>query len=201
MRPSTRSPRTCRVTSSWRWRGRRGCGRYWPTAGRRSSRARLRSRRCGVWHRRERRTGSRQGFTLIELIVVIAIIATLAAVVAPAVFRNVGDAKTSAAKSQIEVFALALNAYRLDNDVFPTTDQGLVALRTLPATGDLPRNWRGPYLSKVVPLDPWGRPYVYVSPGTVNLESYDLYTLGRDGKPGGDGEDADITSWGGPIAP
>jgi general secretion pathway protein G len=135
------------------------------------------------------------------LIVVIAIIATLAAVVAPAVFRNVGDAKTSAAKSQIEVFALALNAYRLDNDVFPTVDQGLVALRTLPTTGDLPRNWRGPYLSKIVPLDPWGRPYVYVAPGAVNHESYDLYSLGRDGKPGGDGEDADITSWGGPVQP
>src|ERR1700722_5168677 len=167
-------------------------------AGRRSSRARPQSRRSGVW-RRDRRIV--RGFTLIELIVVIAIIATLAAVVAPAVFRNVGDAKTSAAKSQLEVFALALNAYRLDNDVFPTSDQGLVALRTLPTTGDLPRNWQGPYLSKVVPLDPWGRLYVYVSPGTVNLESYDLYTLGRDGKPGGDGEDADITSWGGPIAP
>jgi general secretion pathway protein G len=143
----------------------------------------------------------RAGFTLIELIVVIAIIATLAAVVAPAVFRNVGDAKTSAAKSQIEVFALALNAYRLDNDVFPSTDQGLAALRTMPTTGDLPRNWRGPYLSKVVPMDPWGRPYVYVSPGTVNQESYDLYTFGRDGKAGGDGEDADITSWGGPVQP
>jgi general secretion pathway protein G len=154
-----------------------------------------------VWRRREHRAVHRIGFTLIELIVVIAIIATLAAVVAPAVFRNVGDAKTSAAKSQIEVFALALNAYRLDNDVFPTTDQGLPALRTVPTTGDLPRNWRGPYLSKVVPLDPWGRPYVYVSPGTVNQESYDLYSLGRDGKPGGDGEDADITSWGGPVQP
>jgi general secretion pathway protein G len=151
---------------------------------------------------RRTRSGTRSlGFTLIELIVVIAIIATLAAVVAPSVFRNVGDAKVGAAKSQIEVFALALNAYRLDNDNFPTTDQGLEALRTSPTAGDPPRNWRGPYLSRVVPLDPWGRPYIYMSPGKSNPQSFDLYTLGRDGKPGGDGEDADITSWGGPVQP
>jgi general secretion pathway protein G len=143
----------------------------------------------------------RKGFTLIELIVVIAIIATLAAVVAPAVFRNVGDAKASSAKSQVEVLGLALNAYRLDNDVFPSSEQGLEALRTQPASGgtDAPRNWRGPYLTRVVPLDPWGRPYVYVAPGIENPTSYDLYTLGRDGRVGGEGEDADVTSWGGPV--
>ena len=144
---------------------------------------------------------SRRGFTLIELLVVIAIIATLAAVVAPQVFRNVGDAKASAGKSQIEIFALALDSYRLDNDVYPSTDQGLAALRTMPTTGDIPRNWRGPYLRKTVPLDPWGRPYVFVSPGTENPASYDLYSLGRDGKIGGEGEDADITSWGGAVHP
>jgi len=143
----------------------------------------------------------RAGFTLIELLVVIAIIAVLASVVAPAVFRNVGDAKQAAARSQIELFATALNQYRLDNDNYPTTDQGLSALRTMPSAGDLPRNWRGPYLSRVVPLDPWGRPFMYASPGTENPQTYDLYTLGRDGKPGGDGEDADVTSWGGPIHP
>jgi general secretion pathway protein G len=143
----------------------------------------------------------RRAFTLIELIVVIAIIATLAAVVAPAVFRNVGDAKVGAAKSQIEVFALALNAYRLDNDNFPTTEQGLESLRTSPTIGDPPPNWRGPYLSRIVPLDPWGRPYIYIAPGKANPQSFDLYTLGRDGKPGGDGEDADLTSWGGPVQP
>ena len=125
---------------------------------------------------------TRRGFTLIELLVVIAIIATLAAVVAPAIFRNVGDAKTTSAKSQIDLLALALNSYRLDNDVFPTSEQGLEALRTLPAAGEPPRNWRGPYLSKVVPSDPWGRPYVYVEPGKENPASFDLYTLGRDGK-------------------
>jgi len=142
------------------------------------------------------------GFTLLELLVVIAIIATLAAVVAPSIFHNVGDAKLVAAKSQLDILSLALNQYRLDNDSYPTTQQGLAALRELPdpdASGDSPRNWRGPYLSRIVPLDPWGRPYVYVAPGLVNKQSFDLYTLGRDGKPRGTGEDADVTSWGGPV--
>jgi general secretion pathway protein G len=153
-----------------------------------------------VWCRPEGRRGPRRrGFTLIELLVVIAIIATLAAVVAPAVFRNVGDAKTSAARSQIEIFAIALNSYRLDNDEYPTAERGLEALRTLPVGGEVPRNWKGPYLSRVVPLDPWGRPYIYMAPGSENPTSFDLYTLGRDGKPGGEGENADITSWGGPV--
>jgi general secretion pathway protein G len=134
-------------------------------------------------------------------LVVIAIIATLAAVVAPSIFRNVGDAKVSAAKSQIELLALALNSYRLDNDVFPTTEQGLEALRTPPTTGEAPRNWKGPYLSRLVPLDPWGRAYIYVGPGRANPQSFDLYSLGRDGREGGAGEDADVTSWGGPVSP
>jgi len=146
----------------------------------------------------------RPGFTLLELLVVIAIIATLAAVVAPSVFRNVGDAKSASAKSQIEVFGLALNQYRLDNGIYPSTNQGLESLRTQPTVvgddGQPPPNWRGPYLSRLVPSDPWGRPYVYRAPGIVNPDSYDLYSLGRDGKPGGEGEDADITSWGGPVA-
>src|SRR5215211_503890 len=134
----------------------------------RRTEARARVTRCG-----------RRGFTLIELLVVIAIIATLAGIVAPAVFRNVGDAKASAAKSQLEMLALALNSYRLDNDRFPSTEQGLQALRAMPAvadaeSGELPRNWRGPYLSRVVPPDPWGRPYVYTAPGRVNPQSFDL---------------------------
>jgi general secretion pathway protein G len=103
---------------------------------------------------RVERRRRRAGFTLIEVIVVIAIIATLAAVVGPAVFRNVGDSKTAAARSQVESFAMALGAYRLDNDVYPTSEQGLDALRSLPTTGDAPRRWRGPYLSKVIGPDP-----------------------------------------------
>ena len=141
----------------------------------------------------------RRGFTLIELLVTIAIIAILAAIVAPALFGNVGEARRNSARSQIQILALALDAYRLDNDAFPTTDQGLEALRTMPVSGEPPANWKGPYLRQLVPIDPWGRPYVYTGPGLVNPNSYDLYTLGKDGKPGGEGEDADITSWNGPV--
>lgn len=139
------------------------------------------------------------GFTLIELLVVLAIIAALAAVVGPSVLRNVSDARHTAAKSQIEIFALALEAYRIDNAAYPTTEQGLEALRTPPAQMASPLAWRGPYLRKSVPMDPWGRPYLYVAPGSVNADSFDLYTLGRDGRNGGTGEDADVTSWGGSV--
>jgi general secretion pathway protein G len=104
----------------------------------------------------------------------------------------VGDAKITAAKAQLELFGLALDQYRLDNDYYPSTAQGLEALRALPAGEPAVRNWRGPYLRKAVPLDPWGRPYVYLSPGTVNPQSYDLLSYGRDGRAGGDGEDADV---------
>ena len=140
------------------------------------------------------------GFTLIELLVVITVIAVLAGVVGPMVFRNVGDAKISAARAQLELFGLALEQYRLDNDYYPSTEHGLGALRTRPDGEPAPRNWRGPYLRKDVPLDPWGRAYIYTSPGEVNAESYDLLSLGRDGVVGGNGEDADVTSWGAQMA-
>jgi len=143
--------------------------------------------------------GAPAGFTLIELLVTIAIIATLAAIVAPALFGNVGEARRNSARSQVQILSLALDAYRLDNDAFPTTDQGLEALRTMPVSGAPPANWKGPYLRQLVPMDPWGRPYVYTAPGVANPSSYDLCTLGKDGKPGGEGEDADITSWNGPV--
>lgn len=139
------------------------------------------------------RSRSRRGFTLIEIIVVIAVVAVLASLVSPMVFRNVGDAKRTAASAQIEIFALALESYRLDTDRYPTSEQGLAALRTAP--GGASSAWRGPYLRKEVPLDPWGHAYLYRSPGEVNSESYDLVCLGRDGEPGGEGEDEDIESW------
>lgn len=152
-----------------------------------------------MWSR-NRRTGV-EGFTLIELLVVIAIIATLAAVVAPSIFGNVAEARKNSAKSQLQTMALALDSYRLDNDTYPSSEQGLEALRTIPLTGEAPKNWKGPYLRQEVPVDPWGRPFVYVSPGIANPDSYDLYTLGKDGKIGGDKEDADITSWNGAVRP
>jgi general secretion pathway protein G len=87
----------------------------------------------------------------------------------------------------------------LDNDDYPSTDQGLSSLRTMPVSGNLPKNWRGPYLTRVLPADPWGRPYIYQAPGVESPKGYDLYTLGKDGKPGGTDEDADVTSWGGEV--
>jgi len=126
------------------------------------------------------------------LLVVIVVIAILAGLVGPMVFRNVGDAKVSAAKAQLELFGLALDQYRLDNDYYPSSAQGLEALRTVPRGEPASRNWRGPYLKKPIPLDPWGHPYVYRSPGEKDANGYDLLSYGRDGKPGGDGEDADI---------
>lgn len=137
----------------------------------------------------------RAGFTLVEILVVIIVIAMLATLVAPSVFQHVDSAKSSTAKAQIEMLSAALDAYRLDNDRYPTTEQGLAALRQAPGAPPVPRRWRGPYLRRELPVDPWGQPYVFRSPGTVNPESFDLLTLGRDGREGGEGEDADVTSW------
>lgn len=136
----------------------------------------------------------RRGFTLIEILVVIAVISLLAALVAPNVFQHVGTAKDAAARSQMEMLGAALDAYRLDNGRYPTTDQGLEALYTEPTIEPRPTNWRGPYLRKQVPADPWNTPYVYLSPGVMNPSGFDLVSLGADGAPGGEGEDADITA-------
>jgi general secretion pathway protein G len=142
----------------------------------------------------------RAGFTLIEMMVVLAIIGTLAMIVGPSVLKHVGDANSTTAKSQIEIFAVALDAYRLDTGRYPTTDEGLMSLRVAPVAGEQP-GWRGPYLRKAVPLDPWRRAYVYLAPGKRNPDSYDLYSLGHDGQPGGDEENTDVTSWGEAVKP
>ncbi|MFN5582574.1 type II secretion system major pseudopilin GspG [Gemmatimonas sp.] len=134
------------------------------------------------------------GFTLLEVMVVIVVIALLATFVAPSLFRNVDDAKVATARAQIESLATALDGYRLDNGRYPTSAQGLNALWEKP-TIDPPGNWREPYVRKAIPDDPWGRPYVYVSPGKANPTGFDLASYGADGQPGGDGDNTDILSW------
>jgi general secretion pathway protein G len=131
-----------------------------------------------------------RGFTLIELLVVVAIIGLLVAYVAPRYFSQIGKSEVNAAKAQMDAFGKALDAYRIDVGRYPTSEQGLVALTA--ASSDNPK-YRGPYLSKAVPLDPWSRPYNYRSPGQHG--EYDLWSYGRDGQPGGSGDDADLVSW------
>ena len=138
--------------------------------------------------------GSRRAFTLLEVLVVLLVIGLLAALVGPQIVGRVSEARATAARTQMELFSLALDNYRLDNGGYPTTEQGLAALRERPRRGPAPINWRGPYLRKEVPLDPWGRPYGYRSPGEKNPTGYDLVTLGRDGTSGGAGEDADLVT-------
>jgi general secretion pathway protein G len=135
------------------------------------------------------------GFTLIEILVVIVIIAVLATLVAPSIFRHVGAAKDATARTQIEMLGAALDSYRLDNGRYPTTDQGLEALWSRPSRDPVPPGWKGPYLRKEVPADPWDRSYLYRSPGTETSMGYELLSYGADGKAGGEGEDADILSW------
>ena len=149
---------------------------------------------------RKHEAARRAGFTLIEILVVIVVIAILATLVAPNIFQHVGAAKDATARSQMEMLGAALDAYRLDNGSYPSTADGLDALWQRPATGDLP-NWRGPYLRKAVPLDPWGHGYTYAFPGVMNPNGYDLLTYGRDGQPGGEGEDADLSAWETPGRP
>jgi general secretion pathway protein G len=135
------------------------------------------------------KTRREKGFTLIELLIVMIILGLLAALVAPKLFQKVGSSKQKAAKAQIALFESALDAFRLDVGRYPTTEEGLQALVKNPG---LPK-WDGPYLPKGVPKDPWGNDYVYKCPGEHG--EYDLYSLGADGKEGGEGENADIVSW------
>jgi general secretion pathway protein G len=131
----------------------------------------------------------KKGFTLIELLVVMVIVGLLAALVGPRLFPKLGKGKQAAAKAQIALLGQALDQLRLDVARYPTTQEGLNSLVTNPGI----ENWEGPYLTKGLPNDPWGKPYQYASPGTHG--EYDLYTLGRDGVQGGEGEDKDVVSW------
>jgi len=136
-----------------------------------------------------RRKRNRMGFTLVEMLVVMVILALLAALVGPRIFPKLGKGRQSAAKAQIELLGQALDHYRLDVGRLPTTQEGLKALMANPGV----EKWDGPYLRKDLPNDPWGKPYQYQSPGTHG--EYDLFSYGRDGSPGGDGEDEDVVSW------
>lgn len=132
-----------------------------------------------------------KGFTLLELLVVLGIIAMLAGIVGPQVMKHMGGAKTKSAKVQVEDLSAALDMYKLDVGKYPTSEQGLAALVVKPADSS---RWNGPYLRKVkVPKDPWIQDYHYTSPGQHGR--FDLYSFGADGKEGGEGEDQDINSW------
>lgn len=140
------------------------------------------------------KTHQQTGFTLIEIMVVVVIIGLLVGLIGPKVLGRAGDARITAAKSDISNLGRALDIYKLDNYSYPSTDQGLSALVSQPAGDPEARNWNPDgYLPKV-PMDPWGTEYIYMSPG-VNGGKYDLYTLGADGREGGEGEAADVNSW------
>ena len=132
----------------------------------------------------------KRGFTLIEMLVVILILSILAALIVPKLVGKADDAKLAAAKSDISTLSSALEQYRLDNANYPSTDDGLMALRVRPSDAN---NWKGPYLEKDIPNDPWGNQYVYQQPGPSG-EDFLISSYGADGAPGGDGNNADITS-------
>ena len=131
------------------------------------------------------------GFTLIELMVVLVIIGVLAALIVPNVLDRADDARATAARTDVNNLVQALKLYRLDNQRYPSSEQGLQALVTRPTVGTIPPNWK-PYLEKL-PNDPWGRPYQYLNPGLKG--EIDVMSLGADGQPGGEGKNADIGSW------
>jgi len=130
------------------------------------------------------------GFTLLELLIALLIVGLLVGVVAQNLFGNVSKAERTAAKQQIDALTKALDSYRLDMGSFPTTEQGLAPLNKAPAGST---RWKGPYLKKEVPPDPWGNPYQYKTPGQ-NSQPYEIRSLGRDGRAGGKDEDEDITN-------
>lgn len=142
-----------------------------------------------------KRAAVSSGFTLLEIIVVVFILSLLAAIVAPKIIGRTDDARIAEAKVQIRNLETALKLFKLDNGFYPDTQQGLQALVEKPTSGRIPLNYKeGGYLEqKKIPIDPWGNPYVYISPGLNG--DYDLMSYGADGKEGGEGKDADIKSW------
>ena len=134
--------------------------------------------------------GFEGGFTLLELLVVMVIIGLLAGYVGPKYFAQIGKSEVKTAKAQLDSLSKALDQYRLDNGHYPSTENGLAALNTAP--GDEPK-WKGPYLQKKAPNDPWGKPYQYQFPGEHG--EYDLWSFGNDGTAGGSDEAADVVNW------
>jgi general secretion pathway protein G len=142
--------------------------------------------------RRHRDRNQQAGITLLELLVVMVIIALFATLVGTRLWKNVASAKTTTAKAQIETFENAIEQFRLDVGRLPTQEEGLQALRVRPPSVDTSK-WNGPYLQKEIPPDPWGNAYVYRMPGQHG--EFDVLSYGRDGREGGEGEDADVVSW------
>jgi general secretion pathway protein G len=140
---------------------------------------------------KKRRSRPTAGITLIEMLVVVTIIALFAALVAPRMLRKGDSARVALGHAQVQSFMTALGSYKLDTGVFPSTEEGLQALRAKPANLD---QWQGPYLPQEIPADPWGHPYIYKYPGDHGDEP-DVICYGADGQPGGDGINADIVSW------
>ncbi|MFL6675490.1 MAG: type II secretion system major pseudopilin GspG [Massilia sp.] len=135
-----------------------------------------------------------RGFTLVEIMVVVVIIGILGALVVPKLLGRTGESRVTAAKVDISTLMQALNLYKLDNQRYPTTEQGLIALTQKPTSGPAANGWKaGGYLEKL-PKDPWGNPYQYLSPG-IHGGDAEVFSLGADGQPGGTGEDADVGSW------
>lgn len=141
----------------------------------------------------KQRRRNQKGFTLIEIMVVLIIIGLLAGIVVPRLMGRTDEAKITKTQVQIKNIGSALDLYKLDNGVYPATEQGLAALVEKPTVGEIPRSWKeGGYLDKI-PKDPWGGNYIYLSPGVHG--DYDIYSYGADGEEGGEGKNADIQSW------
>lgn len=146
---------------------------------------------CNV--RNATQSGPQRGFTLLEVMVVVVILGILAVLVAPKIISRPDEARAVAAKQDVASLMQALKLYRLDNQRYPATEQGLQALVTKPTTSPLPPNWKnGGYIERL-PKDPWGSPYQYLNPGLRG--EIDVFSLGADGAPGGEGNDADIGNW------
>lgn len=140
---------------------------------------------------------SQSGFSLIEIMVVIVIIGLLVGIVAPNVIGRADEARLQKAQADFKAIQTALKMYRIDNFVYPSTEQGLEALVSKPTLAPVPRNWKSEGYIESLQTDPWGNPYLYLSPGEVR--EYDIYTLGADGITGGEGNNADISVWDQPV--